>query len=45
MDDVVYVPAAFFEEALGVSVQRRTDGVLVSTPEPKATEETSVQDE
>ena len=43
--DVVYVPAAFFEEAMDVTVQRRTDGVLLSTPQPKATEETSMQDE
>jgi len=42
---VVYVPAAFFEEAMNVSVKRAADGVNVSTPAPKATEETREQKE
>ncbi|MBR5288272.1 MAG: hypothetical protein IKU34_06740 [Clostridia bacterium] len=42
---VVYVPAAFFEAAMDASVQRRTDGILVAAPTPKATEETAAQGE
>ncbi len=45
LDGVVYVPAAFFEEAMEVGVQRRTDGVQVTTPAPKATQATDTQEE
>ena len=38
-DDVVYVPAAFFEEAMGVSVADKKDGVSVQQPEPRDTPE------
>ena len=41
--DVVYVPAAFFEEAMGVSVTRTGKGVSVATPAPKDTPETEEQ--
>ena len=36
-DDVIYAPAAFFEEAMQVRVSRVEDGVEVSAPEPKQT--------
>ena len=39
--DVVYVPAAFFEEAMDVRVVRAGDSVRVSAPESKATPETT----
>ena len=41
--DVVYVPAAFFEEAIGVSVTRTGKGVSLATPAPKDTPETQAQ--
>lgn len=40
---VVYVPAAFFEEALGVKVTRDGQSVSVATPAPKDTPETAEQ--
>lgn len=43
LHDAVYVPSAFFEEAMGVTVMRETDGVSVATPKPKETPETSEQ--
>lgn len=36
-DDVIYAPAAFFEEAMQVRVSCVEDGVEVSVPEPKQT--------
>lgn len=39
--DVVYVPAAFFEEAMDVRVVREGDSVRVSAPESRATPETT----
>ena len=39
ISDVVYVPAAFFEEAMDVKIASDTDRVSVSTPEPKETPE------
>lgn len=44
LDEAVYVPAAFFEEAMDVTVRRETDGVAVATPQPKETPETSEQE-
>ena len=41
--DVVYVPAAFFEEAMGVRVTRGDGSVTISTPEPQETPETQEQ--
>ena len=41
MDGVVYVPAAFFEEAMDVRVVREGDSVRVSAPESRATPETT----
>ena len=38
-DDVIYAPAAFFEEAMGASVNRVQDGVEVTSPKPKETPE------
>lgn len=35
--DVVYVPAAFFEEAMNVQVSNRQTNVIVSTPKPSDT--------
>lgn len=43
MGDVVYVPAAFFEEAMGVRVARGDGSVTISTPEPEETPETEEQ--
>lgn len=43
LEDTVYVPSAFFEEAMGVTVMRETDGVAVATPQPKETPETAEQ--
>lgn len=34
MGEKVYVPAAFFEEAMGVSVAQNQTNVIVSTPKP-----------
>ncbi|MBR4038888.1 MAG: hypothetical protein IKJ11_02180 [Clostridia bacterium] len=34
LGDIVYVPAAFFEEATGVSVVQKQTNVIVSTPKP-----------
>ncbi len=45
MDDVVYVPAAFFEEAMEVRIQAGTDGVDVTPPEPRDTPPTQEQSE
>ena len=41
--EVVYVPAAFFEEAMGVRVTREEESVSLSTPEPKETPDTQEQ--
>ena len=41
--DVVYVPAAFFEEAMGVGIKREGESVSISTPEPKETPEKEEQ--
>ncbi len=41
--DVVYVPAAFFEEAMGVGVSEGDGQVSVTTPEPKTTPDTQEQ--
>lgn len=35
--DVVYVPAAFFEEAMGAGVSNQQTNVMVSTPKPSDT--------
>ena len=40
LKDVVYVPAAFFEEAMKVRVTQEAEGVSVTPPEPQATPET-----
>ena len=37
VDDAVYVPAAFFEEAMGVSIAQKQTNVMVSTPKPDDT--------
>ena len=42
-DSVIYVPAAFFEEAMGVKVSRTQSGVFVALPEEKATPEAEAQ--
>lgn len=42
--DIVYVPAAFFEEAMEVSVDRTEKGVSVKAPKPKDTPETQTQE-
>ncbi|MBR5226139.1 MAG: hypothetical protein IKV90_10835 [Clostridia bacterium] len=42
-DGVIYVPAAFFEEATGVRVSRTQDGVSVALPEEKSTPEADAQ--
>ena len=39
-EDAVYVPAAFFEEAMDVTVTREEGGVSVALPKEKATPET-----
>ena len=41
MDGVVYVPAAFFEEAMDVTVTRTPEGVAVDTRKPAQTPETT----
>lgn len=43
-DDIVYVPAAFFEEAMDVYVEKTEKGVEITMPEPKDTPETQTQD-
>ena len=43
LGDVVYVPAAFFEEAMDVSVSRTQKGVSVRPPQPKQTAPTKEQ--
>ena len=43
IDDVVYVPAAFFEKAMDVRVTERENGVDVSSPAPVETPQTSEQ--
>ena len=40
MDGVVYVPSAFFEEAMGVTITRTQKGVAVATPKPMETPQT-----
>lgn len=37
MDGIVYVPAAFFEEAAGAKITQEMEGVSVLTPAPKDT--------
>lgn len=43
VDDTVYVPAAFFEEAMDVSITQNQTNVIVSTPKPVDTPKT-IQD-
>lgn len=43
LNGVVYVPAAFFEEAMGVKVSRTMEGIDVLLPEEKATPKTQEQ--
>ena len=45
LENVVYVPAAFFEEAMGAKVERKESAVEVSLPESTATPETQPQEE
>lgn len=45
MDDVVYVPVSFFEEALDVSVQQGQDAIDLQTKAPADTPQTSEQNE
>lgn len=45
MDDVVYVPVSFFEEAMDVSVQQGQDAVDLQTKAPADTPQTSEQNE
>lgn len=40
MDGVVYVPAAFFEEAMDVTITETKTGVSVATPKPVQTPQT-----
>lgn len=40
-DDIVYVPAAFFEEGMKASVSRTEKGVAVSSPKPMDTPQTN----
>lgn len=42
--DVVYVPAAFFEEAMDVSVEQTEKSVSVTAAEPKDTPKTQTQE-
>ena len=37
MDGVVYVPAAFFEEAVGATIAEKGGQITVTTPEPRDT--------
>jgi len=41
INDIVFVPAAFFEEAMGVRIAERERGVEVSSPEPMDTPQTN----
>lgn len=43
-DEIVYVPSAFFEEAMDARVAKTAEGVEVTLPEPKDTPETQAQD-
>lgn len=45
MDGVVYVPAAFFEEAMGVMITEGKTGVSVATPKPMETPATQEDSE
>ena len=45
LESVVYVPAAFFEEAMNASVMRKENAVEVSSTESTATPETMPQEE
>ena len=45
LENVVYVPVAFFEEAMGAKVERKESAVEVSPPESTATPETQPQEE
>ena len=45
LESVVYVPAAFFEEAMDASVMRKENAVEVSSTESTATPETMPQEE
>lgn len=45
LENVVYVPAAFFEEAMGAKIERKEDAVEVFPPESTATPETVPQEE
>ena len=45
LESVVYVPAAFFEEAMDASVMRKENAVEVSSLESTATPETMPQEE
>ena len=45
LHDVVYVPAAFFEEAAGVSVSRTAEGIDVQLPASKDTPPMKAEDE
>lgn len=40
MDGVVYVPSAFFEEAMDVTITRTQKGIAVATPKPMETPQT-----
>ena len=40
MDGVVYVPAAFFEEAMDVTITETKTGIAVATPKPMETPQT-----
>ena len=42
--DMVYAPAAFYEEAMGVNVMQEGNAVMVMLIEPSATPETTTQD-
>ena len=44
MEDVVYVPAAFFETAMDVRVSRDENAVRIALPQEKATPETDAQE-
>lgn len=44
-EDVVYVPAAFFEEAMQVRVTGGTDAVSVTTPAPEPTAKAEAKEE
>lgn len=37
MEDTVYVPAAFFEEAMDVHIEQKQTNVMISTPKPADT--------